>query len=259
MIMVLGGTTEARQLVEMLIGENMAVLVSTAYDFAEKFIPKSALIKHISGKLDSKAMLALIRDENIKAIVDAAHPYAVGARKNAKEACKRAGITYLRLERSPCDRESGKTYRRAYEAGSFEQAIVKACELGKNIFIAAGSNEAALFYRETSTRGRKAYIRSLPDDFAVNRCLKAGFLRDEIVTGVGPFSYEDNYRLWKELGIDVVVTKESGVAGGFAEKIRAAKDLGINVVIIKRPPPEQDAFLSAEAVLQAIKTIEAGR
>ncbi|PIU27727.1 precorrin-6A/cobalt-precorrin-6A reductase, partial [Candidatus Aquicultor secundus] len=76
MILVLGGTTEANRLVQLLIEKNIQAIVSTVYDFAEEFIPKSPLITHRSGKLNCDELQAFIKDNSIKVVVDATHPYA---------------------------------------------------------------------------------------------------------------------------------------------------------------------------------------
>jgi precorrin-6x reductase len=75
----------------------------------------------------------------------------------------------------------------------------------------------------------------LPGDKSVAKCLSAGFESEQIITGVGPFSVEENERLWDSLGVNVVVTKESGREGGFPEKVEAAKRLGIALVVVERP------------------------
>ena len=50
----------------------------------------------------------------------------------------------------------------------------------------------------------------------------------------GPFTQEMNESTYKQYDIDLVITKESGIAGGFLEKVNACKTLNIPVVIIKR-------------------------
>ncbi len=249
MILVLGGTTEAKQLLERLIEENRHVLVSTAYKFAADYIPKNPLVKHISGRLDCEGLQVLIKDEGIKVVADVTHPYAIEISKNAKEACEKTGVKYIRLERDPSQIDDLVNEGDIYHAVSYEEAAEKACKLGEVIFLATGSNNAAIFKSEADIAGRKTYIRVLPDGGSVEKCTELGFTEDEIITGIGPFSYEDNYKLWKRLGIDVVVTKESGIAGGFAEKLHAAKDLGIKAVVVRRPVGDPEVLRSVNEVV----------
>lgn len=246
MILVLGGTTEANQLLQLLTEKNIPAIVSTAYAFAETFIPKSPLITHRSGKLNREELQSLITDNAIYIVVDATHPYALEVSDNARAACETTGARYIRLERDSLaaddaaepGTEIGSQTRmgtQVYHSKTHEEAVAKACELGETIFIATGSNNAKVSQQIARQHNKRMYIRVLPDDVSVNKCLKAGFARDRIITGIGPFSFEDNQKLWQELGIDVIVTKESGVSGGFSEKLKAADDLGIPVVVIDRP------------------------
>ena len=50
----------------------------------------------------------------------------------------------------------------------------------------------------------------------------------------GPFSQSINEEFYKHYNIDIVVTKESGVNGGFLEKVNACETLDIPVIIITR-------------------------
>ncbi|HZD58968.1 MAG TPA: precorrin-6A reductase [Anaerolineae bacterium] len=251
MILILGGTTEARLLLEKLVEERISAIVSTAYAFAEKFIGKHHLIQHIAGKLNEEDLETLIREKNIDTVVDATHPFAQEISKSALQACKRLDVRYMRLERAGSGIDH---YEKAYYVDSFEESAVLACSLGEALFVATGSNNAHIFAREAKRSGRKAYIRVLPDENSINKCFKAGFTNDEIIKGTGPFSYEDNYYLWKRLDVDVVVTKDSGPIGGFAEKVNAARDLEIRLVVINRPVEKGDnALESIDEVIRALR------
>ncbi|MFT2675385.1 precorrin-6A/cobalt-precorrin-6A reductase, partial [Escherichia coli] len=51
----------------------------------------------------------------------------------------------------------------------------------------------------------------------------------------GPFSQAFNEALWRDWGIDCVVTKDSGEAGGYRAKVDAARALGIPLLTVRRP------------------------
>ena len=250
MILVLGGTTEANRLIQLLIEKNIQAIVSTVYDFAEEFIPKSPLITHRSGKLNCDELQAFIKDNSIKVVVDATHPYALEISENARKACEDTAITYIRLEREALESVEGTN---VYRNATHEEAMAKACELGKTIFIATGSNHAKALYNAAREKQRDLYIRVLPDEVFINKCLEAGFTKDRIITGIGPFSYQDNRMLWEGLGIDVVITKESGVAGGLPEKLKAAEDLGISIIVVERPCPASDGALRMPETVRVLE------
>ena len=51
----------------------------------------------------------------------------------------------------------------------------------------------------------------------------------------GPFSEELNVAMMRSVHAKWMVTKESGKAGGFGEKVSAAKKAGVGLVVIGRP------------------------
>lgn len=254
MILVLGGTTEANQLIHLLIEKNIRAIVSTAYEFAGEFIPKSPLITHRSGKLNLDGLQALIEENAINVVVDSTHPYALEVSENAKHACESTGARYIRLERDSVEFVEGENI---YYAATHEEAMIKACELGTTIFIATGSNHAKTLFETAKGKHCGLYIRVLPDEASINKCLEAGFTKDRIITGIGPFGYEDNRMLWGELGIDVVITKDSGVAGGLPEKLKAAELLGISVIVVDRPQLISNDSLSMPEIVRALENYPA--
>jgi precorrin-6x reductase len=238
-------------LLEKLAEERFPVIFSTAYEFAGEFIDSLAaenpLVKHIAGKLDTDALVVLIDSEKIALVIDATHPFATGITENARAACEIAGVSFLRVGRAVA---GNVDYENIEYVGSMEDAARVAEELaqrqlqvqaqgrGATIFLATGSNQAGLFAERIDISTHRVYIRVLPGDESVARCLEAGFASEQIITGVGPFSVEDNERLWRSLGVKAVVTKESGREGGFPEKVEAAKRLGVALVVIRRPSDE---------------------
>lgn len=253
MILVLGGTTEAKQVTELLVQENIPVVVSTAYDFAKDFIQEHPLIETISGKLDSSLLEHLIQEKGIEAIVDATHPFALEITENAEQACLKTGVKYIRLERADAKNTFDVPYDKLHHVDSIVDAARLAGSLGRVLFFAIGSSGAQVI-ADNIDAGCVRYIRILPHETSKDKCLKAGFKESEIITGVGPFSYKDNYELWERLKVDVVVTKESGTAGGFFEKIDAARDLDIHVVVVSRPKVKSLTIMNAEEIKDYIKT-----
>ena len=62
--------------------------------------------------------------------------------------------------------------------------------------------------------------------------------RSHIIAMQGPFSTQLNDALYAQLQIAVMVTKDSGEAGGVSEKVLPAPHRGIHVIVIRRPPEE---------------------
>lgn len=58
----------------------------------------------------------------------------------------------------------------------------------------------------------------------------------------GPFGQELNEALMGQFNINYMVTKDGGKVGGFSEKIEAAKNKGVQVVIIRRPEEDGKSY-----------------
>jgi len=257
MILVLGGTTEAKQLTELLLKEGYPVVVSTAYDFAKEYIPENPLLELLTGKLNSSELQQLIEEKSINIVLDATHPFALEISENAKKACLAVGANYFRFEREEVAGILDSPYAKLHRVDSALDAAKVACKLGRVLFFATGSNDADKIIKNIDVHCKR-YIRVLPNDVSRAKCLEAGFKESEVVTGVGPFSYEENFYLWQRLKVDVVVTKESGSAGGFGEKFEAARNLNIHLVVIDRPKTKGLATNKAQEIIDHLKPLMKG-
>ena len=96
-------------------------------------------------------------------------------------------------------------------------------------------------------------VRVLPNIISIKQCNELGISGEKIVAMQGTFSKEFNKSLLKEYNTKVIITKESGETGGVSEKIEAAQELGIDIVLVTRPKiPE----LEDEIVLNSVNKFE---
>jgi precorrin-6Y C5,15-methyltransferase (decarboxylating) len=131
---------------------------------------------------------------------------------------------------------------------------VKECEqrLEKthgNIMLTTGSKELADFCVNDSVKERLV-VRVLPGSESISICEKSGIKGKQIIAMQGPFSIETNFALINQYNIRIMVTKASGAAGGFEEKIDAARLAGIRVYVIGRP--QEQKGLSFEEVCEKL-------
>jgi precorrin-6A/cobalt-precorrin-6A reductase len=92
------------------------------------------------------------------------------------------------------------------------------------------------------------FARILPSPLSLEQALREGFTADRVLCLRPPFSTEFNRAIFHEYRVEVLVTKASGCEGGVVEKVTAARDLGMAVVMIRRP---------AETGLEAVSSVEA--
>jgi precorrin-6A/cobalt-precorrin-6A reductase len=138
-------------------------------------------------------------------------------------------------------------------AATHEEAASMAFSLGKTVKLTIGSNNLAPYFFEAQRMGIKLFARVLPHRASIEACHSAGIPDDSIIRGRGPFSLEINRKQICTFKIGVLVTKDSGMAGGVQEKINAARLEGCSVIVVARPPqPSKNAFSDVKSLLDAI-------
>lgn len=230
MILLLGGTSETAKIATALADTGWSVLVSTATDVVLQVGDHPGISRRV-GPLDENAMAALVMEKGVKAIVDATHPYAAEAHVNAAKVAKTLGIPCLRWLRPEAVAESDLVQF----ADNHEQAAVLAASFREPILLTIGSNNLAPYVREANIAGVVVVARVLDRPASVEAALKAGVPQTHIIQGRGPFSVEENITLIRKFHIRVLVTKDSGEAGGVPAKLEAAKREGCQVVVVRRP------------------------
>jgi precorrin-6Y C5,15-methyltransferase (decarboxylating) len=193
-----------------------------------------------SGRLDETGMRALMENEKPAYVVDATHPYAVEAGANIRAACEKTGIRYLRLGRDTGGIDAPGIVRvaSAGEAAAFLRGK------GGLIFHAAGVKEAAPFAGDEMKE--RVFIRVLPMEESIRRCRELGFPAKNIIAMQGPFGEEINRAFFRQTKAAWLVTKQSGGAGGFDEKIRAALDCGVTPLVILPPETNEPGYSMEE-------------
>lgn len=253
-VLVFGGTSEGRKLAEIFNANNRKCTICVATDYGEKLLPKSENVNVICGRMDCNEICMLLGEDNkYSYVIDATHPYASVISENARNACIKTNTAYLRLLRS-------KTDSNIYNDGIkiFPDALQAAKYLDKTtgrILLTTGSKELPVFCGEIRDKSRIT-ARVLPSAKAIEACNNAGLEGRQIIAMHGPFSREVNIAIIKQTGAAFIVTKESGNAGGFQEKIDAARETGTEVILIKRPVEEEGYSLDEILGITGITSIE---
>ena len=230
MILLLGGTSETAAIASTLATAGLKVLVSTATDVPLNVGDHPNVVRR-TGKLDPDQMVRLANEQGLIAIVDASHPYAVSVQANARIAADRLKIPYLSWVRPPIPEQDSL----AISVPNHAAAAKVAFSFGLPVLLTTGSRNLEPYVREASATGARLVVRALSHPSSIEACRKAGVSDDNIVSGRGPFSIQENVSIIKQFGIGVLVTKNSGVAGGVPEKLEAARLAGCRVVLVQRP------------------------
>lgn len=223
-ILLFGGTTEGRMFASWLCNRQIAATICVATEYGESLLPAGLDVR--VGRLDLDGMLDLMGD-GYTHVVDATHPYAQIVTENIKTAARNLEIPYLRLLRD------GEVDGDWLHAEDIPQAAEICENLEGNILLTTGSKELAPFAAD-QLRNR-TYPRVLPTLDSLQRCLEFGFPVGQILCMQGPFSQKLNEGLLEQFDIKILVTKASGGAGGFWEKVNAAQTCGVKLIVIDRP------------------------
>lgn len=229
-VIVFAGTTEGRELAELLADSNIKCSVCVATDYALELMNDKRLDVHC-GRLTEEEMEVLMRDGSFDVVVDVTHPYAQIVSQNVRQAADKESISLIRLRRSTESAEEGfvsfKTHEECSAWLSFQTG---------NILLTTGSKDLGS-YAKNETIKNHLFVRVLPGEESIRLCTANGITGRQIIAMQGPFSAQMNECILREYSIDWMVTKISGHAGGFEEKVEAAKKAGVGVCAIL-PPSE---------------------
>lgn len=224
-VLIFGGTTEGRELAEYCAARGISALSSVATEMGAELLPEGADVR--VGRLDSDGMAALIRS-GFSFVADATHPYAVEASANIKAACETVGVRYFRVIREGGLSEYGEV------VSDTEELVGRLNAVSGTVLSTLGSKEAAAL-TAVSGYAERVWLRILPDAENIERCVVLGFDREKIIAARGPFSVEKNIEDLRKSGAAVLVTKNSGAAGGYPEKAAAARECGVTLITVGRP------------------------
>lgn len=231
-VLIYAGTTEGRRLAEYLVRRQVRVHVCVATEYGESLLPKGEQITVTHKRMDCGEMCGFIREYAPSYVIDATHPYAKEATENLKRACGEVKVPYIRLLR-----ECGEADQDHIYVENIEAAVAYLANTEGNILAVTGSKELEAY---TSLEGyqERVYARVLSTGNVALKCEQLGFAGRHLICMQGPFSTEMNVALLREYDITYMVTKESGVAGGYPQKCEAAAIAGVKLIVIGRPEQE---------------------
>ena len=214
MILVFGGTTEGRKAVEVLEeGGN-------TYYYSTKTGEQDITLHHgqrIDGALDAEAMQTFCREHGIRLIVDAAHPFASQLHQTIAQVSESLSIPTIRYERIYPERDPEITWIDDYS------------QIPRDIhsLLATTGVQSITKLKPLEAEGIRIYYRILQRKSSIALALKQGASQEQLCY------YEDPQDIPVEA--EVILLKESGLSGGFSEKVEAAKAKGMRIIALKRP------------------------
>lgn len=238
-LLLLGGTGEARELAARL-HPRVDIVSSLAGRVPDPALPVGPV--RIGGFGGAEGLRDWLQDNGIDVVVDATHPFAATMTSHAAQACAGLGVRHLVLCRPPWDSLGATTV-----GSDVAAAELVARRNYSRIFLTTGRSGVAPF------AGSDAWflirVVTAPESALLPR-------HHRVLLSRGPYEYDAEYALLRDQGIDVLVTKNSGGALT-KEKLNAATDLGIDIVMIARPalPAGVDVVGTVDAAVSWVLSI----
>lgn len=240
--LILGGTGEGRDVAAILHAAGWRVTSSLAGRVSNPKLQVGEV--RIGGFGGPAGLTQWILREEVEVIIDATHPFAERISASAAEASRATGIPLIALHRpewKPRPRD------RWIPVKSMQEAAEKAARDYHHIFLTIGRQQLAPFAQDS----HNLYVVR-----AVEHPQVALPQRHRFILSRGPFTLESEKKLMIDNQIDCVVTKNSGGPLTHA-KLDAARDLGIDVVMVQRPqlPKVTHVATSAAEVVEIIDSL----
>lgn len=243
-VLVLGGTTEAAALEPLLDGHLRWQATVSLAGRTRKPAP-SRLPRRTGGFGGADGLAAYLREHAIDALVDATHPFARQISANAAAAARQAGVPLARLTRPAWEARPGDHWVRVPDLDGAARALPP---LGRRVLLTTGRQHLEAF---EAAPALDYVIRTIDPPEPPPALPRVTWLHTR-----GPFTVADERRLLDEHAIDVLVTKDSGGAAT-AAKLQAARERGIPVVMVERPPdaPGVPRFHTPRGVLDWLQDL----
>lgn len=223
MILIFGGTTEGRYTVKVCEEASKPFYYSTKNNLQE--IPLANGIR-LSGGLDQLSMPLFCKEKNIRLIIDAAHPFAINLHDTISKVSDDLNIPVIRYERNYVE-----DFENILWFDSYDDAVdyLEKHKIEKLLAL-TGVNTISKFKRYW--QNHFCWFRILDREDSRKIVEETGFPIENVL-----YYKQDNDEkaLFEKLKPQAIITKESGESGGFKEKIIAAQQLNIPVLVIKRP------------------------
>ena len=234
-IFLLGGTKDSVNIIEHVKSNYDAyILTTTTTEYGAKLALEGGSDETIARPLLKDEIIRIFTEGNFDILIDATHPFAEHITQTSASIAEELNIPYIRFERPTTNLENVDTSRIHY-VNSFDDAgkLIESDFPEGNVMHFAGANTMEEVLKYVSTE--RFYPRILKVASSIEKCEKLDVDSDHIIPMKGAASKEENIDLIERYGASVMITKESGEIGGVIEKIEAANEKDIAIIMIQRP------------------------
>ena len=252
-IFLLGGTKDSTNIIEHLKRNYDAhILTTTTTEYGARLAREAGSDDTIARPLLKDEIVEILKGNSYDILIDATHPFAEHITQTSATIANELKIPYIRFERPSINLENIDTSHIHY-ANSFDEAgKLIAHDFPKgNILHFAGANTMADIVKYVPVE--RFYPRILKVESSIEKCNALEIDPNHIIPMTGAATKEENITLIEKYDASVMITKESGEIGGVIEKIEAANETDIAVIMIKRPEIE---MLNKNDIVNDLKELD---
>lgn len=234
-IFLLGGTKDSINIIEFIKNNYDAyILTTTTTEYGAKLAREGGSDNTIARPLPKDEIKQIIVNENFDLLIDATHPFAAHITQTSTSIAHELKIPYIRFERPTTNLENVDTTHIHY-VDSFDEAgkLIENKFKQGNVLHFAGANTMGEILKYVPVE--RFYPRILKVESSIEKCESLNVDPSHIIPMTGAATIEENLELIEKYDASVMITKESGDIGGVIEKIEAANEKNIAVIMIQRP------------------------
>ena len=237
-ILILGGTKDSTNIITHIKKNYDAyILTTTTTEYGARLAREAGSDDTIARPLLKDEIIDIIEENSFDILIDATHPFAEHITQTSASIAKELEMPYIRFERPTADLEDMDTSHISYVNSFDEAGKLIAKEFGQaNVMHFAGANTMADIVKYVSAD--RFYPRILKVENSLKKCEELSINPEHIIPMTGAATKDENVELIEKYDAGVMITKESGEIGGEIEKIEAANETGITVIMIRRPKIE---------------------
>jgi precorrin-6A/cobalt-precorrin-6A reductase len=222
-VLILGGTGDAAQLAAQAVALPDVEVITSLAGRVRQPTPPAGQVR-IGGFGGVAGLLDYVQEQHIDLLIDATHPFATHMSHQAAAATRACGLPHLMLVRPPWEPVAGDRW---LAVESLATAVAVLPGVARRVFLTIGRQELAAF----APLQDLWFLMRMIDPPVPNTPIPPGTL----ILKRGPFTLEDERQLLATHAIEALVSKNSGGNATYA-KLIAARELGLPVVMIQRPP-----------------------
>ena len=234
-VFLLGGTKDSINIIEHLKANyDTFILTTTTTEYGARLAREGGSNETIARPLPKDEIIRILTETNFDLMVDATHPFASHITQTCIDVANQLNLAYIRFERPTTNLENIDTSNIHYVKSFDDAGKLIADEFDQcNVLHFAGANTMESILKYVSPDN--FYPRILKVESSIEKCEKLNVSPDHIISMKGAASKEENIELIEKYDAGVMITKESGEIGGVIEKIQAANEKNIAVIMIQRP------------------------